>query len=108
VQPQKSLPALDPRLAVRRAIGFAHIGHEGASCNRDGVGSDAACTCPATDLSDVAEPEAAPRTRRISACSAGPSMSDTLRLSANAAASSVKRPDVTTKPPVAPRAAITP
>jgi hypothetical protein len=47
VQARNSLPVLDPRSAVRLAIGFAQVGHEGASCNRDGVGTDSGCTCRA-------------------------------------------------------------
>ena len=47
-------------------------------------------------------------TPRISACSALPSISSMFLPLANASASSVNTPDVTTKPPAAPWAAITP
>lgn len=91
--PQNALPEFAPCLAMRFSIALWQIGHVGVFVVR-------------VDVAEVAL--AGVDTPLISACNALPSISSMFRPVANARASSVNIPDVTTKPPVAPFAAITP
>ena len=85
-------------------MGFEHNGQLDA-CVDAGLGGIAGATAAAARAGEQSIPALA---CRISPWSFGPSTRFTLRPLAKVIASSVNRPEVTTKPPVAPRAAITP
>src|ERR1035437_3399502 len=92
IQPQNALPALRPCFAVRRTMGLEQIGHSG-------------CTTALGRAAIVCINGCLPATGRSTfACL----ISSMLRPLAKALASSVKLPEVTTKPPAAPFAAMTP
>jgi hypothetical protein len=99
VHPQNSLPASAPRLAVRSTIALAHTGHDGVVAGAAAVGVAAG-----PRLGDSGPRETAPAALAclIIPKSFGPSTRRIFLPSAKALASSVKRPEVTTKPPAAP------
>lgn len=82
-----------------------HIGHEGAVSTFAGAAADFGAALP-TGVGRGADADAS--ALWIMPCSSGPSINVMLRPVANAIASAVKVPDVTTKPPAAPLAAMTP
>lgn len=108
MQPQKPWPARLPRFAIRFVISEPHTGHSAAADtapdgNDDGTGFNT-FTVPAAGEVDAVFMRAC----RSMAESLAPSINSILRPLANAFASFVNYPDVTTNPPAAPWAAITP
>ena len=104
-QPQKVLPALSPRLATRCTILAEQTGHSTRITGGDMV---AEVFSYDLDLRVVSSCPFAALACWISPNSFDPSTRVMLRPLAKAIASSVKLPEVTTKPPAAPLAAMTP